>query len=512
MRKLMCRNPRSKRSAFIWMIIMASALQAGCATTSTTQEGSFSPKESASIFSRNVPPVPSITERQKIGTVALVPAQYTPSSNFYTFAEGALAGAEKGAAAGGAESVFWSGAVLGVTALTMPAALAFAAPVAIVMMTISAAAATAAVAVQGASRGAAIAPDQREQMKSIIAEAVTRLDSQHVFAGRLDASVKTNDWVRLKTVKALGPQSSGDHPDYSLLHTERIDTILEAGITEIGFGGCGKGFDQQLCPGGSDKPMVYLFMIGRARLVRVTEGTQIYSNEFRYDSPPRELAEWAASNAEVFSEELERGYRDLAERINDELFMVTPIALPVPSYWHFPTDNRSLDYLTCWLHPIYPESEHRIFSAEGWKETFGQMSFSYFPFTPPNPLLSPLLFSALDSRRPTLRWSTFPREIDREKLDLAVQNSISEVTYDLRIWEVVDYSRGKLVYERNGLREPQHELESPLEPNRRYFWSFRARFRYDGLPMATRWAFARSINCDRDLIPSILYYRFVTPN
>jgi hypothetical protein len=249
-------------------------------------------------------------------------------------------------------------------------------------------------------------------------------------------------------------------------------------------------------------------MIGRARLVRVADGTTIYSNEFRYDSPPRELADWAASDAEVFSEELERGYRDLAERINDELFLMTPITLPVPSYWLLPSDPN---YLVCWLRPVYPEAEFRIMNAEGLKESFAS-ALSRPQFTTTPLYLSPMMFTALDSHRPTLRWSVFPRDIDREKLDPAILSRMRDVTYDLRIWEVVGASRGKLAYERMGLPDPQHQLESALEPNRRYFWSFRARFKYDGLPMATRWAFFRFMTCDREQIPAIIYYRFITPN
>jgi len=447
-----------------------------------------------------------MAERQRLGTVTVIPAQYAPNSNFYTFAEGPLAGAAKGAATEGSYGVLASGAAYAITVAMMPPAAAIAAPFVILGLTISTAITTVGVIVEGAMRGAAIPAEQAQQIKSFITEAVARLDAQHALAKRLDGNVKTNDWLRLQPAEAAGPKTTGEYPGYQSLSASGINVVLEGGVTEIGFDGCGKGFDQTMCPGGSDKPLVYLFMIARARLVRVSDGTTIYSNEFRYDSPPRELAEWAASNAEVFSEELELGYRDLAERINDELFLVTPITLPVPSYWLLPSDPN---YLVCWLRPVYPEAEFRVMSAEGWKESFA-VAFS-------SPLhnrlyLSPIMFTALDSRRPTLRWNTFPRDIDQEKLDPGILSRMRDVTYDLRIWEVVGASRGKLAYERTGLAEPQHQLESELKPNRRYFWSFRARFKYEGLPMATRWAFFRFMTCDREQIPAIIYYRFITPN
>lgn len=432
--------------------------------------------------------------------MAIVPAQYVPRSNFFTFAEGPLAGAATGAG----ESVLAGVAAGGITAAMMPAAAAYAAPVLIVGLTISTAVTAVVVGVHGARRAVAVPAEKAQQIKSVIAEAVARLDAQRALAKRLTAEVQENDWVRLQAVEAAGPTAPGERPGYEPLRAAGVDTALEIGVPAIGFDGCGKGFTQPRCSGGSEKPLVFLFMIGRARLVRVTDGAELYASDFRYDSPPRELAEWAASDAKVFAEELELGYRDLADRMNDELLMVTPIALPVPSYWLPPGDPL---YLVCWLHPIYPEVKLKSL-PEILREARAQAGG---PWGAPPIGLTPLSFTVLDSRSPTLRWTAFPRDIDRGKLDPVILGKIGDVTYDLRIWEVAGYTRGKIAYERTGLHEPLHQLESLLKPDQRYFWTFRARFRYDGQPMVTRWAFLRVGSCDRDLIPADTYYRFVTP-
>jgi hypothetical protein len=34
---------------------------------------------------------------------------------------------------------------------------------------------------------------------------------------------------------------------------------------------------------------------------------------------------------------------------------------------------------------------------------------------------------------------------------------------------------GKMIYYREGIKEPQHRIEEPLKPNAEYFWSLRAR-------------------------------------
>jgi hypothetical protein len=483
-------------SPLIWFAVLALTFPSGCATT-PSQTGSF---DYAPIdYARDAPPVPSMTERQKLGSVAIVPAQYAPSSNFYNFAKGPLA-----SAAGGAGGAALAGATAGgVTAVMMPVAAAYAAPVLIVMLTISTAVTAVTFGIHGAKEAAAVPAEKTQhQIKSAIDEAVASLDAQNSLARRLTAYVQKDDRVCLQAVETAGPSAPDKRPGYELLRTAGVDTVLEVGVNEMGFDGCGKGFTRAKCPGGSEKPLVFLFMIARARLVRVADGTELYVNEFRYDSPPRTLAEWAASDASVFAEELEQGYGDLADRMDDELLMITPIALPIPSYWLLPGDPL---YLVCWLYPLYPRASLRSFS-ESLKEAWAQSGI----FEPIYGI-TPLSFSVLDSTSPALRWSSFPRDIDREKLDPKVLARIGDVTYDLRIWETVGFVRGKLAYERSGLLEPVHQLESPLKPDQRYFWTFRARFRYEGQPMVTRWASLRGGSCDRDLIPVNNYYRFATP-
>jgi hypothetical protein len=119
---------------------------------------------------------------------------------------------------------------------------------------------------------------------------------------------------------------------------------------------------------------------------------------------------------------------------------------------------------------------------------------------------------AVDSLRPTFSWERFPRTLDRQELS----GQISTVTYELRLWKVgreftgaphespwigteTDYKYswkygcrdtdpGELVYARQGLDQPVHTLETPLQPNSRYFWTVRAHFTLDGQRRATEWS------------------------
>ena len=104
-------------------------------------------------------------------------------------------------------------------------------------------------------------------------------------------------------------------------------------------------------------------------------------------------------------------------------------------------------------------------------------------------------FVEVDSPQPVLRWQSFPRPEDSKNEKI---KGITNVTYDLRIWRVtgpyrvrhsslldlnhyfVAFKIVEPIYEREGLPQPGHKIEEPLEPFRNYFWSIRARFQVDG--------------------------------
>jgi hypothetical protein len=91
-------------------------------------------------------------------------------------------------------------------------------------------------------------------------------------------------------------------------------------------------------------------------------------------------------------------------------------------------------------------------------------------------------FVEVNSLRPQLRWEPFPREL---YVDL------SDVTYELMIWESEKGLPGALVYSRQALQEPSHKLEVALEPFRDYLWTLRARFHLNGHPRVTEWGMSQ---------------------
>lgn len=459
-------RPRSNllRQALIWFTVISLVIQTGCVSVSP-------------------PPVPTTELRQRLGTVTIVPAQYVPRTNFATFAKSKPTGAAKGAAvAGGTVAVVTTAMATPYTAILVPFFVAVGAASGAVAGTLG-----------------TMPAEKVQEIESAISGAVAKLDAQRALAERLTTIVQQENWIRLRAVNAMGPTAAAESPAYAALRPVGIDTVLEVAVSEIGFedSGCGvvTGWNYDFCRNKTQKSLIF-FMLAQARLVRVADGTELFARQFRYQSPWREAAQWAANDGRLLAEEFEGAYRDLADRINDEALLVTPIALPTPSIflpWGDPL------FGVCWLAPIYPKVE--------------RVSLSKALLSKPDDMCprAPMGFGIVDSLRPRLRWSSFPRDLDRAKLDSALLHKISDVTYDLKIWEIEGCERNKLVYERTSLSAPEHQLENPLKPGQRYYWSFRARFTVNDQPMATHWAFFDPNGCYPNDITGWLYHRFITP-
>jgi hypothetical protein len=141
-----------------------------------------------------------------------------------------------------------------------------------------------------------------------------------------------------------------------------------------------------------------------------------------------------------------------------------------------------------------------------------------------------LEWTVVDSLQPTLRWEPFPgthqanANAQIKPFVVVDQNSVRDVTYELRIWTVSNNAPAEVAYERAALMEPFHRLEQSLKPSTQYYWSVRARFSLNGQPRVTEWSLssipclprylpecARGIARETGMIPSLNYYRFKTP-
>ena len=82
---------------------------------------------------------------------------------------------------------------------------------------------------------------------------------------------------------------------------------------------CVPGFGLE---GGEINSPVQLFVIAHARIVKVSDGTELYADRWTYWGGSRKFVDWAADNAQPLRTELERAVQTLAETIVEELFLV----------------------------------------------------------------------------------------------------------------------------------------------------------------------------------------------
>lgn len=127
------------------------------------------------------------------------------------------------------------------------------------------------------------------------------------------------------------------------------------------------------------------------------------------------------------------------------------------------------------------------------------------------------------SLQPVLRWEAFPRSKDHEADKEGIIGQVTEVRYDLKVWETPDPFVGELkpIYAQTGLTTPSHQIDVQLKPSTQYMWTIRARFLLNGQLRITDWGqevirqrthggkgfFSRDVSHD-----FFGYYRFFTPS
>ena len=404
--------------------------------------------------------------RDRMGSVAIVPSEAVPRSNFATFSKGRPQGAVTGALMGGGTT--------GLAVLIVAGTAGAAAPYALILAPLFIGAG----AVGGAISGtvAAVPADKAKEIEAAVQAWSADLDSQRALAQRVGVVAEKAGVV-------------------SLVPRTQANATLELAIESIELEGCvaRTPFDPKSCPGGTRNPALALTLQARARVLATASGQELFARGFRYHSPRRELARWVADDGRLLTEELERAYQDLAERMHDAFFLTSRAEIAQSST--MTGLPGSADYGLCWLAPRSPAARP-VLVSEMWT----------LPFTSGGICVSsPMHFATADSLQLLLRWDAFPRAADSQE--------VAAVTYDLKVWDVEDCARRAMVYERSGLLLPEHRLEAPLLPGTPYFWSVRARFAVAGRTYATPWSFfAPGTTCELAEIPDSQWHRFVTPS
>ena len=451
----------------------------------------------------DLPVPPAEPVRSGWGTLVIVPAQYPPKSNILSFAVGKGAGAAKGAAAG--------------TAVGLAGAGMFAAggPFAVVLAPYLAVAMATGMGAAGAYGGsqAAISEQDAAAMDAHIQRNLAILEVPGTLARAIEDTLTQDTGRQLPLLAEAGPTMPESKPDYRALAQQGADSVLEVVVSEVGFIG--------------EHTQMQFYLQATIRVVRVSDDSPLYQREFVYQSDEYEAQRWGENQAALFEAELQRAYASLAESAVEQVFLLTPLQLESKASTSGEASLKDLlgGQAACGLAWVSPAHDYQL---DFWGDVHHR-NMHRFPI--------------VASRQPTLAWEAFPRKQDRGTDARAGLSGLSNVRYDLRVWQVLDNAPPRLIYQRRDLPASSHTLEQPLAPQSRYFWSARARFDLAGAVHSTKWGcfrapyyLAGSIRdrikpdpspgavigpflagvaprdvCTLDFIPTRNYYRFQTP-
>ncbi|MGL1863576.1 MAG: hypothetical protein OCC46_13715 [Pseudodesulfovibrio sp.] len=120
-------------------------------------------------------------------------------------------------------------------------------------------------------------------------------------------------------------------------------------------------------------------------------------------------------------------------------------------------------------------------------------------------------FIEVESLTPTMRWQTIGQVLMEKEAQRVNLVDLSDITYELRIWETETEYSGDLVYSRTGITTPYHTLETSLAPSQKFLWSVRAHFLMDGKKRMSEWGLTGYLLQDEP-VPNPACFRFKTPS
>ncbi|NJD24300.1 MAG: hypothetical protein FIB06_02735 [Betaproteobacteria bacterium] len=237
------------------------------------------------------------------------------------------------------------------------------------------------------------------------------------------------------------PTTSAEHT-YPAFAGLGLDSVLETDLHTIATVGEGINTPSQLLMGAS------------VRIVSLADNEARYHNAFQYRGERYDLQGWGGAGAAAFVRELERGYRNLATQIAETVFMLYPFPSRDPRWEVGPMGFSGLE-------PRDPKPDH---------SALGRVPEVY-------------------TLTPTLRWEAFPRSVDTAVAPEETAR-VKNVAYDIEVARDTTPQPGTAFYSRSRLPQPEHRLETVLEPATAYLWRVRARFELDGRQRVTEWAAA----------------------
>jgi len=243
--------------------------------------------------------------REQFGTIGIVSSRSSPKIQFHPeFAKGRLSGGGIGFSVGLGGGILY-GALVGAAASAPSGGL-------VAPYVIAGGAAIGGVigAVQGGTKGAdnAVPKGESQRIEAAAKNAFDGISIQETMA----VSVFKNSLDIPDYIFVLLDQDDfiiSTEYDLSVLREKGINTILELNVKDGGFKE-GKG----------KNPLIALFMKVNTRLIRTTDGKEIYSREFEYKSQKYNSADWLDTDGRLLRIEIDNCFKELPSQIVEELF------------------------------------------------------------------------------------------------------------------------------------------------------------------------------------------------
>jgi hypothetical protein len=421
---------------------------AGCATATTR-----------SFYS----PIPE-DKRAQIRSIAVVPASFTPTGHFFSYPKGRPPGTSNRAAEG---AIFM--AVMG------GAEVAKGNPYSLLFLPFFLATGTIVGAVSGDIEGGlkGVPKEEAANIRANINQALRELEIQKALTERFISVGTRRTPYRFVSLNGLEASTPETKPEYKSFQGQGFDLILEVSVEKVGFN-----------VENGQEPLISFFIISRIRAIQTSDGSEIFTDTFYYESPQRRLSEWTVSGAIKLKEAFEKGYGEIAEPAIEKIFLLH----------FFKVDSMWSGASHCMLKPISPE-------------LLGLGFFSH-----------QLKAARVDTLQPTFKWESFPREKDGKADQVDILNRIRDITYEFRLWRGKNGAPDERIYTRQGIPASEHTVEIVLEPSTEYFWTVRAEFNLGGQRRVTKWSYSRLPwppgldPCLDNSIPLYHYYRFLTPS
>jgi hypothetical protein len=247
---------------------------------------------------KKLPPPPSEQLRDQFGTIGVASAYYIPKVELSMPAKGRLGGAAKGSVIGGAETFLGAASQPGGSVLLGCLLAPVGALVGCISGGVAAPSGAKVEEAEAALRNVSSDPAIHQRMRDQFLE-VAHEQTHHSFV----------------VIEEQGPTAPDRELIYGAIVGDDIDTVVEISVLEVGLTAHKWGMDE----------LFAFTMTLRTRVIRITDGEEVYAATLRYMGVRRTFEDWEANDFQLYKEEFSRCYSVLAEKIVEELFLLYPV-------------------------------------------------------------------------------------------------------------------------------------------------------------------------------------------